>query len=69
VSKTEAPEYLLTAIRSVLAGKRYPPAPPAALVTDRLLDGSNGDGTATEQLTDRELEVFEMLAVGAHERL
>jgi DNA-binding NarL/FixJ family response regulator len=62
VSKAESPATLLTAIRAVLAGQRYLPSSLAGLVTSRLLDA--GNGVEDRSLTDRESEVFEMLAVG-----
>ena len=62
VNKAEVPDVLLSAIRRILSGKVY--LSPA--MTERLLDRAVGHRPqvgidATEQFTDRELQIFKMI--------
>ncbi len=69
ISKQEAIENLVAAIRTVLAENIYL----SAKMTQRLLHHVSGGGTAiesspVERLTDRELEVFQLLGEGLSTR-
>jgi DNA-binding NarL/FixJ family response regulator len=62
VQKQEAADQVLTAVRRILGGHFYL----SSAMTDRLLGTATGTGAGTEEdpvfrLTDRELEVFELL--------
>jgi two-component system, NarL family, invasion response regulator UvrY len=61
LSKRSAPEVLLEAVRIVAAGKRYLDA---SLAQELALAGIDG-GSAIDQLSEREFEVFMRLAKGA----
>lgn len=60
LTKERAPEELLRAIRSVLAGRRYVAEDLAAQLADHLAGGGAGD--PHEGLSPRELEIFLLLA-------
>jgi two-component system, NarL family, invasion response regulator UvrY len=62
LTKESAPELLLSAIRRIAAGGKY--VSPA--VTDKLVEGIGGEGRSLlhEALSDREFEVFKLLAAG-----
>jgi DNA-binding NarL/FixJ family response regulator len=60
LTKERAPEELLRAIRSVLAGRRYVAEDLAAQLADHLAGGGAGD--PHESLSPRELEIFLLLA-------
>jgi two-component system invasion response regulator UvrY len=62
LNKDMAPEELVTAINKVLSGKKYI----TSAVAERLAFAvdSHSDKQPHEQLSDREFEVFKMLAVG-----
>lgn len=60
VTKERAPEELLRAIRSVLAGRRYLGDDLAGQLADHLAEG--GAGNPHERLSPRELEIFLLLA-------
>ncbi len=60
LTKERAPEELLRAIRSVLAGRRYVAEDLAAQLADHLAGGATGD--PHESLSPRELEIFLLLA-------
>jgi DNA-binding NarL/FixJ family response regulator len=63
LTKRETTQKVITAIRQVLAGKLYISESFAAAMTERLLEG-HGSGRAGEELSDRELQVFELLGAG-----
>ncbi len=62
LNKDMAPEELVTAINKVLSGKKYI----TSAVAERLAFAvdSHSDKQPHEQLSDREFEVFKMLAIG-----
>jgi len=65
VPKRAAPEELLTAIRTAAAGEVYLyPSLAKLLVRDYLMQERSSDGTADNDLTDREQEVLTYLAEG-----
>lgn len=65
VPKRAAPEELLTAIRIAAAGEVYLyPSLAKLLVRDYLMQERSSDGTADNDLTDREQEVLTYLAEG-----
>ena len=65
VMKREATKRVLEAIRSVLAGKLYLSDKMAMMMAERFVDGRpNPTGSVVEDLSDRELEVFQLLGRG-----
>jgi len=62
LNKDMAPEELIKAVRSVLLGKRYITPSLAEKLADQL--GSNTSTLPHESLSDREFEVFKLLASG-----
>jgi len=62
LTKESAPEELVTAIRTILAGRKYVSASLAQGLALRLANGN--DGPLHETLSDREHEVMLMLAAG-----
>jgi DNA-binding NarL/FixJ family response regulator len=60
LTKERAPEELLRAVRSVLAGRRYVGSELAEQLADHLAGGGTGD--PHESLSPRELEIFLLLA-------
>jgi DNA-binding NarL/FixJ family response regulator len=69
VTKEEAPEKVLNAIKRVLAGEIYVSEKMASRMLSKLVDGRPGtEGFSLERLTDRELEVFELIGQGVGTR-
>jgi len=68
VMKRETTKKIITAIRHVLEGKLYVSEKLAAAITERFAGGKTGAGSPVEQLSDRELEVFQMLGQGMETR-
>jgi len=65
VIKQEAADEVLAAIRTVLAGDMYVSRKLAILVLHKLLSKRNiGPGQTLENLTDRELQVFQLIGSG-----
>ncbi len=65
VTKHEASETVMTAIRRVLQGEVYLSEHLTARILKNLVEtGSQVEGTAINRLTDRELEVFQMIGHG-----
>lgn len=65
VSKKEEPERVLDGIRAVLAGRLYVSQTLASdLITQFVKRPDAADGSAVRSLSDRELEVFELLGKG-----
>ena len=62
LTKESAPEELVTALRTILAGRKYVSASLAQGLALRLANGN--DGPLHETLSDREHEVMLMLAAG-----
>jgi DNA-binding NarL/FixJ family response regulator len=65
VTKEEATEKVIAAIRHVLAGQVYLSDRMASKMLSKLVEGRPGtDGMSIERLSDRELEVFEFIGHG-----
>jgi len=64
LTKRETTQKVILAIRQVLEGKIYISESFAASLAQRALEGGSGSGLASQDLSDRELEVFEMLGKG-----
>ena len=69
VMKREATKRVLEAIRCVLGGKLYVSDKMAILMAEKFVDGRPGTaGAGMEKLSDRELEVFQLLGRGCGTR-
>jgi DNA-binding NarL/FixJ family response regulator len=68
VMKREATSKVLAAIRAVLAGGLYFSNAVNAQLAQKLVKGSADKPTAVEALSDRELEVFQLLGRGCNTR-
>ena len=64
INKQEAPEKIIDALRQVLRGEVYLSSPIASRLLFRLRGDQTAVGDPVERLTDRELEVFEMIGHG-----
>ena len=65
LTKQEATKKVVDAIRKVLAGEIYTSEKMAATILQKVAGGkSPGGGSPTDVLTDRELEVFQLLGQG-----
>jgi DNA-binding NarL/FixJ family response regulator len=65
VMKQEAPQTLLAAIRTVLAGEVYVSSKMGATLLQRMVAGKKrAGGLPMDRLTDRELEIFRMIGAG-----
>jgi DNA-binding NarL/FixJ family response regulator len=65
IMKREATKRVLQAIRCVLGGKLYVSDKMAMLLAEKFVEGpSSAPGSLTENLSDRELEVFQLLGRG-----
>jgi len=67
VHKQELQEEVIGAIRAGLAGERYLSSNLMRRLADRALDGDQGEGVVG-RLTDRELQIFEMIGRGGSTR-
>lgn len=69
IMKRETTKKIIEAIRTVLGGKLYVSERQTALFAKKFLDGHlPTDGSPIEQLSDRELEVFQLLGQGYETR-
>jgi DNA-binding NarL/FixJ family response regulator len=69
VMKRETAKKVITAIRQVLAGKIYMSETLAAVFAEKFVDGKlPPGGSLVEQLSDRELETFQLLGKGYETR-
>jgi DNA-binding NarL/FixJ family response regulator len=69
VMKREAAKKVIEAIRCVLAGQLYVSDKIAALMAEKFIGGRPAaTASPTEQLSDRELEVFQLLGLGHNTR-
>jgi DNA-binding NarL/FixJ family response regulator len=68
IMKREATKKILQAIRAVLAGKVYVSEKIADLMTEKFVDGPVTGEPSVEQLSDRELEIFQLLGCGMNTR-
>ena len=64
VMKRDSTKKIVEAIRSVRDGHRYMSERVAAVMADKLADGQTGNAAPVTLLSDRELEVFELLGQG-----
>lgn len=64
VNKREVADVLLTALRQVLAGKIYLSSQMTEKILKMTAGGSDGPGSVMDDLTDRELEIFELIGQG-----
>lgn len=65
VTKEEGPQCVLTALRSVLNGTIHVSERMATKVMSRIVQGAEGpEKTPIDSLSDRELEIFEMIGQG-----
>ncbi len=68
VMKRESTRKIVEAIRSVLHGKRYMSARVAAAMAEKLVEGRPASASPVTLLSDRELEVFDLLGQGRETR-
>jgi len=69
IMKSETAKKVITVIRQVLAGKIYMSESLAAVFAEKFVDGRPPTGgSLAEQLSDRELEVFQLLGKGYETR-
>ena len=69
IMKSETAKKVITVIRQVLAGKIYMSESLAAVFAEKFVDGRlPTGGSLIEQLSDRELEVFQLLGKGYETR-
>jgi DNA-binding NarL/FixJ family response regulator len=69
IMKREATKRVLDAIRSVLEGKLYMSDKMAVAMAEKFVDGRPpAEGSTVEKLSDRELEVFQLLGRGYNTR-
>lgn len=66
--KDQATDHIVEAIRRVLGGKLYLSASAESRVTTKVVDGETTAVSAVGTLSDRELEVFEMIGDGLGSR-
>ena len=65
ISKQEAPQKIIAAVRKVLGGEIYWSEKAAALVASKVATpAKHTNGFAIERLSERELQVFEMIGLG-----
>lgn len=64
VSKNEAPEVLVDGIRQVARGQVFVSSRMASHLMGKMVDGTKADKPSMEKLTDRELQVFELIGQG-----
>lgn len=69
IMKSETAKKVITVIRQVLAGKIYMSETLAATFAEKFVDGRlPANGSLVDQLSDRELEVFQLLGNGCETR-
>jgi DNA-binding NarL/FixJ family response regulator len=66
--KREAARKVIQGIRAVLAGQLFVSEEIAALMAERFVEGRTPSASPVEQLSDRELEVFQLLGRGESTR-
>jgi len=64
VNKEVATETVIEAIRTVLTGEHYFSSDLTGSLMKRVVDGTAGDGSPVDALSDREIEVFEKIGKG-----
>ncbi|MGO8766677.1 MAG: response regulator transcription factor [Limisphaerales bacterium] len=68
IMKREATKNILQAIRAVLAGQVYVSERIAGIMAETLVEGRQPGQSSVEQLSDRELEIFQLLGRGMNTR-
>ncbi len=68
ITKEEGTEKAIEAIRLLMQGKRYVSDKVAEKMVETLVGGNSGAGGAVESLSDRELEVLELIGNGLGSR-
>jgi DNA-binding NarL/FixJ family response regulator len=68
IMKRETTKKVIAAIRQVLNGKLYVSSQVAAMFAEKFVDSKAPSGRPIDQLSDRELEVFELLGKGYETR-
>jgi DNA-binding NarL/FixJ family response regulator len=69
IMKSETAKKVITVIRQVLAGKIYMSETLATMFAEKFVDGRlPANGSLVDQLSDRELEVFQLLGNGCETR-
>jgi DNA-binding NarL/FixJ family response regulator len=68
IMKREATKNVIAGIREVLAGRLYLSERLKSLFSEKFLGGAPPGGSPIEKLSDRELEVFELLGQGCETR-
>jgi len=68
IMKREATKKILQAIRAVLAGKVYVSEKIADMMAEKFVEGPASGEYSVEQLSDRELEIFQLLGRGMNTR-
>jgi len=66
--KREAAKKVIQGIRAVLAGQVFVSEKISALMAERFVEGRSAGASPVEQLSDRELEVFQLLGRGQSTR-
>ena len=66
--KREAAKKVIQGIRAVLAGEIFVSEKIAALMAERFVEGHTASASPVQQLSDRELEVFQLLGRGQNTR-
>ncbi len=64
VSKQEAPRKIMEAVRKVLGGEIYWSEKAAAHIASKIASPSSSSGTINDLLSERELQVFELVGFG-----
>lgn len=64
VSKQEAPAKIMEAVRKVLGGEIYWSEKAAAQIASKIASPSTNGNAAVDQLSERELQVFELVGLG-----
>lgn len=62
--KDQVVDHILDAIRKVCAGESYLSAAMSRILLEKMIDSSNGSTSPVDVLSDRELEVFQLLGKG-----
>ena len=64
ISKQEAPSKIMEAVRKVLGGEIYWSEKAAADIASKIASPSPASNSITDQLSERELQVFELIGLG-----
>ncbi len=64
IMKSEATEEIITAIRQILSGNTYVSERMSSVMLERYITGRSPGGSYIDRLSDREIEVFELIGRG-----